>query len=47
VHGGQSRDVAVLRMMRDEWERTPLAEAEVEIAGEAPPAFRHAYSQRK
>jgi ribosomal-protein-alanine N-acetyltransferase len=45
VHGGQSRDVTVLRMMRDEWERTPLADVPVSIEGEPPAAF--AYSQRK
>ena len=39
VHGGVARDVAVLRMMRDEWERTPLAELPVAIEGEPPPAF--------
>jgi ribosomal-protein-alanine N-acetyltransferase len=40
VHGGKPRDVAVLRMLRDEWERTPLAEVPVEIQGDPPPAFR-------
>src|SRR3954470_1083947 len=39
VHGGVPRDVAVLRMLRDEWERTPLAEAPVTIEGEAPAQF--------
>jgi ribosomal-protein-alanine N-acetyltransferase len=39
VHGGVPRDVAVLRMLRDEWERTPLAELAVTIEGEPPPAF--------
>jgi ribosomal-protein-alanine N-acetyltransferase len=39
VHGGVPRDVAVLRMLRDEWERTPLAEAPVTIEGEPPAAF--------
>ena len=39
VHGGVARDVAVLRMMRDEWERTPLAEVPVEVEGEPPPRF--------
>jgi ribosomal-protein-alanine N-acetyltransferase len=46
VHAGVPRDVAVLRMMRDEWERTPLAEAPVEVEGEPPPQFL-VYSQRK
>jgi ribosomal-protein-alanine N-acetyltransferase len=44
VHSGVPRDVAVLRMMRDEWERTPLAEVEVVIEGD-PPFDLH--SQRK
>jgi ribosomal-protein-alanine N-acetyltransferase len=39
VHGGVPRDVAVLRMLRDEWERTPLAEVRVEVEGEPPPQF--------
>ena len=39
VHGGVPRDVALLRMTRDEWERTPLAETAVTIEGEAPAAF--------
>src|SRR3954470_13758718 len=49
VHGGVPRDVAVLRMLRDEWERTPLAELPVAFEGE-PPAqfvFGGGYSQRK
>jgi ribosomal-protein-alanine N-acetyltransferase len=45
VHGGVPRDVAVLRMLRDEWERTPLAEVAVGFEGEPPPGFD--YSQRK
>ena len=36
VHRGELRDVAVLRMMRDEWEHTPLAEVPVEIEGTWP-----------
>jgi ribosomal-protein-alanine N-acetyltransferase len=39
VHGGEPRDVTVLRMMRDEWEHTPLAEVPVEIDGDPPAAF--------
>jgi ribosomal-protein-alanine N-acetyltransferase len=39
VHGGEPRDVTVLRMMRDEWARTPLADVPVEIDGEPPAAF--------
>jgi ribosomal-protein-alanine N-acetyltransferase len=40
VHGGVPRDVAVLRMLREEWERTPLAEMPVEIEGDLNAAFR-------
>jgi ribosomal-protein-alanine N-acetyltransferase len=39
VHGGVPRDVAVLRMLREEWERTPLAEVPVSFEGEPPPQF--------
>ena len=39
VHGGVPRDVAVLRMLRDEWERTPLAEVPVAFEGEPPAEF--------
>jgi [ribosomal protein S5]-alanine N-acetyltransferase len=39
IHGGESRDVAVLRMMRDEWERTPVADVDVVIEGDPPPRF--------
>jgi [ribosomal protein S5]-alanine N-acetyltransferase len=39
VHGGVPRDVAVMRMMRDEWERTPLAEVPVSLEGEPPEQF--------
>jgi ribosomal-protein-alanine N-acetyltransferase len=39
VHSGVPRDVAVLRMMRDEWERTPLAEAAVSVEGQPPQQF--------
>jgi ribosomal-protein-alanine N-acetyltransferase len=39
VHGGVPRDVSVLRMLRDEWERTPLAEVPVTFEGEPPPQF--------
>ena len=39
VHGGVPRDVSILRMLHDEWERTPLAEVPAAIEGEAPPAF--------
>jgi ribosomal-protein-alanine N-acetyltransferase len=46
VHAGVPRDVAVLRLLRDEWERTPLAEVPVTVEGE-PPAQFVLYSQRK
>lgn len=39
VHGGVPRDVAVLRMLRDEWQRTPLAEVPVAVEGELPAPF--------
>jgi [ribosomal protein S5]-alanine N-acetyltransferase len=39
VHSGVPRDVAVMRMMRDEWERTPLAEVPVSVEGDPPPQF--------
>jgi ribosomal-protein-alanine N-acetyltransferase len=39
VHGGVPRDVAVLRMLRDEWERTPLAEVPAVVEGDPPRQF--------
>jgi [ribosomal protein S5]-alanine N-acetyltransferase len=39
VHSGVPRDVAVLRMLREEWERTPLAEVPVTVEGAPPPQF--------
>jgi [ribosomal protein S5]-alanine N-acetyltransferase len=39
VHSGVPRDVAILRMTRDEWERTPLAEAPVSVEGDPPRQF--------
>jgi ribosomal-protein-alanine N-acetyltransferase len=39
VHGGVPRDVAVLRMLRDEWDRTPLADVPVTIEGSPPEQF--------
>jgi ribosomal-protein-alanine N-acetyltransferase len=45
IHAGVPRDVAVMRMLRDEWERTPLAEVPVVVEGPPPPQFD--YSQRK
>jgi ribosomal-protein-alanine N-acetyltransferase len=39
VHGGVPQDVAVLRVMREEWERGPLAGVPVAFEGEPPPRF--------
>jgi ribosomal-protein-alanine N-acetyltransferase len=39
VHAGVPRDVAVLRMLREEWERTPLAEVPVVVEGDPPAQF--------
>jgi ribosomal-protein-alanine N-acetyltransferase len=47
IHAGVPRDVAVLRMLRDEWERTPLAEVPVSVEGDPPPQFVTTHSQRK
>lgn len=43
-HGSEARDVAILSLLRAEWEVGPLAAVPVEIEGQAPPAF---HSQRK
>ena len=47
VHAGVPRDVAVLRMLREEWDRTPLAEVPVTVEGGPPRQFLLGYSQRK
>ncbi|MEA2405733.1 MAG: [ribosomal protein S5]-alanine N-acetyltransferase [Thermoleophilaceae bacterium] len=39
VHGGEQRDVAILRLMREDFEAGPLAKVPVDIEGEPPPAF--------
>ena len=44
IHGGEQRDVAILRLMREDFERSPLAGTKVEFEGDPPEAF---YSQRK
>ena len=44
VHGGEQRDVAILRLTREDFERGPLAAVEVEFESEPPAQF---YSQRK
>jgi RimJ/RimL family protein N-acetyltransferase len=39
VHRGSPRDVAVLSMLREEYDRTPLANVPVSFAGNPPEAF--------
>lgn len=39
VHGGHSRDVAILRLLRDEFEATELASRPYTLEGRLPPAF--------
>jgi N-acetyltransferase len=39
-HGSDVHDVIVYSWLKAEWERSPLAQAAVEIRGQAPPAFR-------
>jgi ribosomal-protein-alanine N-acetyltransferase len=46
-HRGEPRDVAILRMLRADWEASPLARVPVEVEGEPPPRFAAAHSQRK
>jgi len=38
-HGAAVRDVAVFSLLREEWERSPLAAVPAEIEGEPPPGF--------
>jgi ribosomal-protein-alanine N-acetyltransferase len=38
-HGGEPRDTAILRMLRDRFESSDLAGVPYEIEGEPPPAF--------
>ena len=44
-HRGEPRDVAILGLLRAEFEAGPLAGEPLEVEGEPPPAWRH--SQRK
>lgn len=39
VHRGGARDVAILRLLHDEWRRGPLAGIDAKIEGEPPEAF--------
>lgn len=39
VHDGVPRDVAILRMLDERFERTPLAKVPYELEGEPPPQF--------
>ncbi len=41
-HGARYRDVVLFSLLRNEWERSPLAEVPVEVHGEPPAAFRPA-----
>ncbi len=36
VHGGERRDVAILRLLREDWEAGPLASVEVTVMGDPP-----------
>jgi ribosomal-protein-alanine N-acetyltransferase len=37
LHGGERRDVAMLRLLREEWEASELASVPVTVSGEPPP----------
>jgi ribosomal-protein-alanine N-acetyltransferase len=39
VHAGESKDVIVYSMLRDEWQASELARVPIEIVGEIPPRF--------
>jgi ribosomal-protein-alanine N-acetyltransferase len=46
LHGDIVRDVAILRLLRDRFESSPLAEVPYELEGEPPPQFVTAPSER-
>jgi hypothetical protein len=37
LHGGERRDVAMLRLLREDWEAGELASVPVTVTGDAPP----------
>jgi ribosomal-protein-alanine N-acetyltransferase len=37
LHAGQRRDVAILRLLREQWRSSPLAATDVEVSGSPPP----------
>ena len=39
LHRGERRDVTILRLMKEDWQNSPLAEVEVRFEGDPPPAF--------
>jgi ribosomal-protein-alanine N-acetyltransferase len=39
IHRGERRDVAILRLLREDWEAGPLADVPVEFEGDPPPQF--------
>lgn len=43
-HDDEARDVAILGLLRADWEASPIAKVPVEVEGEPPPVF---HSQRK
>ncbi len=39
-HGAEPRDVASYALLREDWERSPLADVQVQVRGDPPPAFK-------